>query len=89
MFRPSERDVDRPGQTSGTESYRTLIDNASDFVTVLDASGTILYDGTYLNIWTDDESLPALPREQLLGRKIPAVLGEKLVSRSWISFRRS
>lgn len=34
-------------------------------------------DGTYLNIWTDDEGLLALPREQLLGEKIPKVLGEE------------
>ncbi len=198
VFRRSEGVVDRSGQTFGPGLYQALIENASDFITILDESGTILYespsvmrylryseedlvaknifqflhpeeiesiqkllkegvktpeytarfecrfrrgdgswrllevtaknllshqdvrgivansrditdrrraedelrnnearlrslirstdeivfefdkDGTYLNVWTDDESLLALPRQQLLGRSIPDVLGREV-----------
>jgi len=48
---------------------RSLIRSTDEIVFEFDE------DGKYLNIWTDDESLLALPREQLLGKKIPEVLG--------------
>ena len=50
---------------------RSLIRSTDEIVFEFDE------DGEYLNIWTDDESLLALPREQLFGRKIPEVLGEE------------
>ena len=49
---------------------RSLIRSTDEIVFEFDE------DGVYLNIWTDDESLLALPREQLLGKKIREVLGE-------------
>src|SRR2546422_7553507 len=46
---------------------------------VLDSIGEILFEfdelGTYLNIWTVDESLLARPKKELLGRTFVDVLG--------------
>jgi len=46
---------------------------------VLNSIGEVLFEfdrrGTYLNIWTSDESLLARPRSEMLGRSVSDVLG--------------
>jgi PAS domain S-box-containing protein len=50
---------------------RALVDSLDDII--------IQYDeqGTYLNIWTADESLLFQPKDQMLGKKLSQVLGEE------------
>ncbi len=35
-------------------------------------------EGTYLNVWTFDESLLARPKAELLGKRVPEILGEEI-----------
>ena len=53
------------------ERLRALIQSIDEIVFELDANGT------YLNVWTEDERLLARPRSELLGRKIEDVLGKE------------
>jgi PAS domain S-box-containing protein len=49
---------------------RALIGSIDEIVFEFDA------DGTYLNVWTEHESLLARPKADLIGRRIPEILGE-------------
>ncbi len=59
---------------------------------VLNSLGEVLFEfdreGTYLNIWTSDESLLAQPRSALLGRSITGVLGQERASPFLTAIRR-
>jgi PAS domain S-box-containing protein len=50
---------------------RALVTSLDDIVFEFDE------EGTYLNVWTADESLLAQPKDQMLGRRIVQVLGEE------------
>jgi PAS domain S-box-containing protein len=50
---------------------RALVTSLDDIVFEFDEQGT------YLNVWTADESLLAQPKVQMLGRRIEEVLGEE------------
>ncbi len=45
-------------------------------------------DGTYINIWTNDESLLARPRAELLGRQLAEVIDEAEANRLTVLIRR-
>jgi diguanylate cyclase (GGDEF)-like protein len=51
---------------------QALLSSLDDLVFELDENGT------YLGIWTTDDTLLAAPRSELLGRKLPEALGEKI-----------
>lgn len=51
---------------------QALIGSLDDIVFEFDA------DGTYLNVWTGDESLLARPRSEIVGARVTEVLGEEL-----------
>jgi two-component system, NtrC family, sensor kinase len=53
-------------------SLQALVGSLDDIVFEFDE------DGTYVNIWTRDESLLALPRESLIGRRVTDILGEEV-----------
>src|ERR1043165_4915571 len=53
------------------QQLRALVASLDDIVFEFDAHGT------YINVWTANESLLAQPKHELLGRKITEVLGEK------------
>ena len=56
----------------GQSRLRSLIASVDEIVFEFDGSGT------YLNIWTADDSLLIQPREMLIGRTVKDVLGEEL-----------
>lgn len=51
------------------ERLRALVESIDEIIFELDA------EGTYINVWASEESLLALPKEQLLGRRVSDVLG--------------
>src|ERR1019366_8864151 len=51
---------------------QALLSSLDDLVFELDENGT------YLEIWTADDTLLAAPRSELLGRKLPEALGEEI-----------
>jgi PAS domain S-box-containing protein len=53
------------------QQLRALVASLDEIVFQVDEHGT------YLNIWTADESLLAQPKDQLLGRRITETLGEE------------
>ncbi|MBI4429300.1 MAG: PAS domain S-box protein, partial [Ignavibacteriales bacterium] len=50
---------------------RSLVSSIDEIVFEFDDNGT------YLNVWTFDEGLLARPKAELLGKRIPDILGEK------------
>lgn len=74
------RDISRRSQAEDAvrESERqmkALVTSLDDIVIELDEAGT------YLNIWTGEESLLVQPKAQMLGRRLIEVLGEENGSR--------
>lgn len=62
--------------------FRALVSSLDDIVFEFDA------DGTYLNVWTADESLLAQPTGEILGRRVAEVLGESAATPFVDAFRR-
>lgn len=61
---------------------QALVGSLDDIVFEFDS------EGTYLNVWTGDESLLARPRNEILGRRASEVLGEELARPFLEVFRR-
>ncbi len=57
---------------AGDHQMRALVTSLDDIVFEFDEGGT------YLNVWTADESLLAQPKDQLLGHRLVDVLGEEI-----------
>ena len=56
------------------ERLRALVQSMDEIVFEFDE------DGTYLNIWSENEKLLARPKSELLGRRISDVLGEEVAA---------
>jgi diguanylate cyclase (GGDEF)-like protein/PAS domain S-box-containing protein len=61
---------------------RALVSSVDDIIIEMDG------DGTYLNIWSGDNSMLVKPKAELLGRPVSEVVGEELGSRIVESCRR-
>ncbi|MBI3005796.1 MAG: PAS domain S-box protein [Ignavibacteriales bacterium] len=73
----NSRDITERRQAENELRYsemrlRSLVGSIDEIVFEFDG------EGTYLNIWTADESLLSLPKTQLLGRRVPEVLGKEI-----------
>jgi PAS domain S-box-containing protein len=67
-----------------TESHAieaVLRESEARLQAIVDAIDEVIFEfdqqGTYVNVWTTDESLLALPRDRLIGHRISELLGEK------------
>ncbi len=85
--RLAERLVQRVQQAEETallraERMSALIGSIDEIVFESDA------DGTYLNIWTANESLLVRPKQEMLGKKREAVLSQELSRQLVSAFRR-
>ena len=66
-----ERKRSEQALQASEERLRALVHSLDDIVFELDA------DGTYLNVWTQDEHLLARPAAELIGRRASELLGEE------------
>ncbi len=67
----TERKQAKEAVIESERQMRALVTSLDDIVFEFDEQGT------YLNVWTADESLLAQPKAQLLGQRIEEVMGEK------------
>lgn len=59
------------GLREGEARLKAIVDAIDEVILEFDQQGT------YVNVWTTDESLLALPRDRLIGHRISELLGEK------------